>query len=335
MIDRRSRYHWLSQRFVWLLLVFACLGVLPQHATAATPTCSANQAAIPVTLPSFNVWSGAATGTMLGSPVSVTVTVTCPDATADNPATIQEGFLASNDAFRSRIGGVTLQTHYLGVGVVMTASAVQASAGVGVVNGGYGWNAATVMTNAPTTITLTFQFMKTGPISAGAISAGNLVGTYYYYGKSSANSTGPLATITASSANVTVQACSVNTNSTNLSVSLPPVSRSALQAAATVAGRTRFYINLSCQPGANVSIAMTPSAAGNVPGTITNSGTAKKVNVQLLDGSLNAVDFSTGTPLGAAPNGPLSIPYYAQYYATGTVSAGSVTASATFTMTYQ
>ena len=338
MIDKRSHPRWFSQRFVWLVLVLACLGVMPRHAAAATttPACSASTpATIAVTLPPITVWSGAATGTMLGSPVSVTVPVTCADASTDNPATIQEGFFALNDSFKSRIGGVTLQTGYLGVAVVMTASSVQASAGAGAVNGGYGWKAATVTTNAPTTITLTFQFMKTGAIAGGTIASENLVGTYYYYGQPSAKSTGPLTTITLSSTLVTVQACSVNTDSTGLGVNLPTVSTQALKTATTVAGRTRFNINLTCQTGSKVSITMSPSSAGTATGTIASTGVAKNVNVQLLDGSFTPVDFTKTTSLGATPSGTLSIPYYAQYYATDTVGAGSVKASATFTMTYQ
>jgi type 1 fimbria pilin len=80
---------------------------------------------------------------------------------------------------------------------------------------------------------------------------------------------------------------------------------------------------------------MTPSTAGSATGTIVSTGTAANVNVQLLDGSFNPVTFGTAQSLGAAPNGTLSIPYYAQYYATGAAGAGSVKASATFTMTYQ
>ena len=339
MINRRSRSHWLSQRFVWLVLVFACLGLMPQHATAAVSlVCLRATPVATVTLPPVTVTAGAPIGSMLGSPVSVSVGEACPSATAINSATVQVGILAPGAAVTAPHGGIALQTNYPGIAVVMTASPIQASssicAGCGP-NGTPGWAAATVTSANSATFTVTLQLMKTGPIAAGTLGQVDLAQVYYQSGNTSTASVGPQNTITLSSTAISVQACSVNTDSSNLRVNLPTVSTQALKTATAVAGRTRFNVNLTCQPGANVSIAITPSAAGSATGTIANAGTAKNVNVQLLDGGLNAVTFSTVTPLGAAPSGPLSIPYYAQYYATGTVGAGSVTASATFTMTYQ
>ena len=127
----------------------------------------------------------------------------------------------------------------------------------------------------------------------------------------------------------------VNSDSTTLAVVLPTVSTNALKAAGNVAGRTPFKINLTCQAGANVFITMSPSSAGSATGTIANNGTATNVNVQLLDSAFNAVTFNTSKSLGAAPNGSMSVPYYAQYYATGATGAGTVKATATFTLTYQ
>lgn len=335
MIDQRTRPSWFSQRLVWFLLALACLGLMPRHAVAAT--CTASPTGATLTVPSVTVMTSAAVGTKLGTTGSVGISFSCTGL-GNQTASIQVGNLAPRDASDPPAGGgISFATNVPGIAMVLTASPVQASdnsclrCGPGQTPG---WEVASVTGNSAVTVTLTGQFMKTGPVTAGTVSSIQLAQFWWYiYGSTS--SVGPISTLTLGSSTVGVQACSVNTNSTNLTVTLPTVSTQALRTATAVAGRTGFSINLTCQSGANVSITMTPSTAGSATGTIVSTGTAANVNVQLLDGSFNPVTFGTAQSLGAAPNGTLSIPYYAQYYATGAAGAGSVKASATFTMTYQ
>ncbi|MGO4504328.1 fimbrial protein [Dyella sp. 2YAF14] len=326
-----------AHRAVWLLLVLPCLGFMPRYAAAAT--CSASPAGAALSVAGVTVTTGTPVGTKLGTPGTIGITFTCSGLATSDTATIQVGNLAPRDASDPPAGGgISFATNVPGIALVLTASPVQASdnsclrCGPGSTPG---WEAAS-MTKAQnsTTVTLTGQFMKTGAVTAGTVSSIQLAQFWWYiYG--STNSVGPLSTLTLNSAAIAVQACSVNTDSTNLTVTLPTVSTQALKTNGAVAGRTPFKINLTCQSGANVSITMIPSTAGVATGTIANSGTAANVNVQLLDGTFNPVTFNTSKSLGAAPNGTLSLPYYAQYYATGAVGAGSVKATATFTMTYQ
>ena len=65
------------------------------------------------------------------------------------------------------------------------------------------------------------------------------------------------------------------------------------------------------------------------------SGRAKFVGVQLVDKSFAPVTFGTPALVGTTPNGDYNLTYYARYYVTATpIVAGSVSATATFTVSY-
>ncbi|WP_199099311.1 fimbrial protein [Dyella sp. ASV21] len=320
----------------WILLL--CLGLVPRHALAATCTVSPSGATL--TVPAVTVTTGTATGTKLGTPGTLSVTFSCTGLPSGQTATLQVGNLAPRDASDPPPGGgISFATNVPGIAFVLTASPIQASdnsclrCGPGQTPG---WEAANVTSGQnSSTVTFTGQLMKTGAVTPGTVSSVQLAQFWWYiYGSTS--SVGPIGSLTLNSTTVNVQACSVNSGSTNFTVTLPTVSTQALRSAAAVAGRTGFAINLTCQAGANVYITMAASSgAGTATGTLVSTGTAGKVQVQLLDKSFNPVVFNTATALGAAPTGTLSIPYYAQYYATGAATAGSVNATATFTMSYQ
>lgn len=324
----------------WRWLAMVLLGIaalLPQHVLAAS--CSASPSGATLTVPGVTVSTSTAVGTKLGTPSSVSINFTCTGL-GTQTATIQVGNLAPRDASDPPAGGgISFATNVPGIALVLTASPVQASdnsclrCGPGSTPG---WEAASVtgLVSGSATVTLTGQFIKTGNVTPGTVSSIQLAQFWWYiYGSTS--SVGPLSILSLAPATIGVQACTVNTDSVNLAVVLPTVSTNALKASGNVAGRTPFNINLTCQAGANVSITMSPSTAGATTGTIANTGTATNVNVQLLDNTYNAVSFNTSKSVGAAPNGTLSLPYYAQYYATGATGAGSVKATATFTLTYQ
>jgi type 1 fimbria pilin len=87
---------------------------------------------------------------------------------------------------------------------------------------------------------------------------------------------------------------------------------------------------------------MTTANPGSAPGVILSPATcsgkasASNVGVQLLQGNQDAVQFNTAQAVGSSPNGTLTLPYYAQYYANNApVGAGPVCATATFTLSYQ
>lgn len=131
-----------------------------------------------------------------------------------------------------------------------------------------------------------------------------------------------------------------------LTVTLPTISESALSTAGQSAGATAFaFPLLSCQaapsPSYSVYASWSFSAVAGYPTVIQNSaaGAAGNVGVQILDGAGNAVSSGPSAPSvvgSVASSGAVSAQtYIARYFATGTVSPGVVTATATYTLTYQ
>lgn len=342
---RAHRVSALSRRLGGLLLLALLLCLLPLGASAAVNCSITNNT---LSFGDISVQASAPVGTVLGTSGNAAITISCTGMPYDNTAqgrvvTMQAGNLAARDATDPPSGGgIAFATNVPGVALVVTASPVQASdnsclrCGPGSTAG---FEAVTV--NYPTTSatsTFTAKLVKTGPITPGPLGTIRLMQFWWYvYGKTA--SVGPLSSLSFSGGNVTVLACSVNTDSQTLNITLPTISTNALPAATTTAGRTGFKINLTCQSGSNVSITINTANAGTGTGVIapsTGTGQAQNIGVQLLDGSFNPVTFNSAKSLGATPNGTLSIPYYAQYYRTGSpITSGQVTATATYTLTYQ
>lgn len=191
------------------------------------------------------------------------------------------------------------------------------------------------------TATFTAQLVKTGPIAPGTVSSINLL---QFFDRNS-NFTGASAafgTLVLNPVIVNVSSCTVSTSKKNFAVPLPTVSASALNGTGQpVAGTTPFNIQYTCNAGSSLYITLdtnTPGTAAGVilpPASCTTGTPAANVAVRLLKGDQQPVNFGIAQPLGSSPSGTLTIPYYAQYYATGSpVGAGAVCATATFTMSY-
>jgi type 1 fimbria pilin len=167
-------------------------------------------------------------------------------------------------------------------------------------------------------------------------------------------STGIANTLATSASNSAVVPITCTVTTPTVSVNLPAVSLSTLGAVGTTAGNTSFPIGLSCAAGANVYItltdATTPTNTTSLL-TLASNSTAQGIKLRILN-STGAVDFgpasaAVGTTnqwfLGASSsiNGiPLTVQYYrddTNPSGTGSavLSAGSVHAQATFTMSYQ
>ncbi len=150
----------------------------------------------------------------------------------------------------------------------------------------------------------------------------------------------------AASGTIVTPACTVT--GTAKSVGLPPVLTSSMASGVgAVAGTQSFSLSFTCSAGANVY--MTLSDAVNPANRTTtlalaSDSTAKGVGIQVLNTAGSPVTFgadssASGNPgqwlIGASVNGPLNVPLSARYIRTGAVSAGSVKALATLTMSYQ
>lgn len=161
-------------------------------------------------------------------------------------------------------------------------------------------------------------------------------------------------TVAASASNSAVVPITCTVTTPSVSVNLPVVSLSALSAVGKTAGDTRFPIGLSCASGANVYITLsdttTPANTSSLL-TLASNSTAQGIKLRILN-SVGAVEFGpdsaeAGTThqwLLGASSSVNGIPLTVQYYRDDTtpsgtdpagLSAGSVHAQATFTLSYQ
>ncbi len=199
------------------------------------------------------------------------------------------------------------------------------------------------------------NLVVTGPVVSGfSLSGLPSVAVTFTPTGSCSWSTGLTTTLQASASNSAVVPITCTVTTPTVSVNLPTASLSTLSAIGKTAGDTRFPIGLSCAPGANVYItlsdATTPANTSSLL-TLAANSTAQGIKLRILN-SLGPVDFG---PDSAAPgtthqwllgaSGSINgVPLTVQYYRDDTtpsgsgaavLSAGSVHAQATFTMSYQ
>ncbi|MPW15383.1 fimbrial protein [Paraburkholderia sp. CNPSo 3157] len=181
-----------------------------------------------------------------------------------------------------------------------------------------------------------FELVKTGTVSSGSIT-----GAWYNTGVLNTGYTLNNGSSTMSVANgtqVRVVTCSVTAATANQTIPLATVSPSMFTTAGSVAARTGFSLGLNCQSGVKVAITFS-STSGNsgVASVLGNLGTARGVGVQLLDSTQAPITLDSPLTLTSSTTGNMSFPFYAQYFRVGTpaVIAGSVRATAVFTMSYQ
>jgi type 1 fimbria pilin len=345
------------------MLVFAIMALTLASRASAAPTCSGGSTAL--TLSAVTVTHDTAVGTLLGTPATGTATFTCsgypsgftpPPSTGTRFAIQIYGLTASQftsgtlpPASSTNITTVTFATNVTGIGLQLTMSpgmrGYDVSSGdqqsgsyiVGYVTG----------TSGSLSVNYTAQLIVTGAVTPGTVNATTLFNyEWYIYAYNDSQTMG--TSLTNSSAQVSLQGCTVNTASQAFAVTLPTVGNTAFTGVGSSAGMTPFNIGLACQAGTTVSITMsTASPNGTYAGVVqptTGSGYAGNIGVQVLYGGNNvsgastpkAVTFNSAQTLGASPSGSLSLQYYAQYFQTGTpVSAGNVSATVTFTMSYQ
>ncbi|ECC9151832.1 type 1 fimbrial protein [Salmonella enterica subsp. salamae] len=144
---------------------------------------------------------------------------------------------------------------------------------------------------------------------------------------------------------VTDETCSVviNGNQAKPVVLLPTVSTKELTKQGKTAGPVTFDIGLSgCNPMDKTTKISTVFVGNQVTsnGNLGNTGSAKNVEVQLLDTSGSPINLTGGftgngdLQLGANAS-EASATYTAQYYSTGTAEAGTVAATLQYAVSYK
>ncbi|NPT53360.1 fimbrial protein [Paraburkholderia elongata] len=178
-----------------------------------------------------------------------------------------------------------------------------------------------------------------------AIATGSLLGLASF-GAHAADGT---ITITGSIADST---CSINGvasgTQANLTVPLQPVSSGSLSAAGATAGTSNqsdMQLKLTgCSGTATKAIARfeNGSTVDQTSGNLLNSnGTATNVQVRLLNAQMAPINIVTsannvsGTNSATITGGAATVGYFAQYYATGKATAGTVNTTVQYSMQYQ
>lgn len=299
----------------------------------------------PITIP---LPSNPAPGQRIGNPVSAntsggTIYINCGrDYTKGGLSPIYGTYNASNQTIYSPTPGVAFQIQRSGDPIP-------------IYNTDSSYSGSMQFTNSTT-----FQLFSTGtlPSNGNQIPAGTLLGQWKIDGiclsnprtnhngnrlESCGTSANAYAFMNFYSGGVTFTAstCKVSTGSQNLTVTLPPVQASTLTSAGPAAGTTAFSINLTgCTRNLGVSATLNtnnPYTSAGIIAPTTGSGYANNVGIRLLqsDGT-TPVTFGTPFSVGNTSGANFTFNLYAQYYwIANPVTAGTVLATATYTLTYQ
>lgn len=145
---------------------------------------------------------------------------------------------------------------------------------------------------------------------------------------------------------VTAQTCTISGNGSakDFTVTLPTVSTSALAAAGETAGRTPFNIALTgCTPDSGdvrVHFEQGPTVDTSTGRLKLEAGGAQNVQISLLNSDLTAIrlgqaEASQNSLPVAISNGSATLPFFAEYYATGQATPGAANSNVMYTLTYQ
>lgn len=183
------------------------------------------------------------------------------------------------------------------------------------------------------TTTMTLKLIITGPVGNGSLSG--TLGSWSFLGVGAAVSLDLGAPVAIAS-----NACSVSAASQNLVVNLPSLSTTAFAGVGSAAGATPFSIQLDCPggPGANTVLMRLDANSPFSSSVLSNAGSASSVGVQLLTGTGTPIQFGSPQAVGATTSTQIVAHYQARYYQTSSSNAGlpgSVSATATFTISYQ
>lgn len=137
---------------------------------------------------------------------------------------------------------------------------------------------------------------------------------------------------------VVADSCAITVNGSGNTVTLPTVTTSQFTTAGQARGPQNFTLNLSgCDNSAtSAQLSFKTGTANATDGNLTNGGSATGVEVQLLAGaSVINTNTDANAPLVTLSSGAGSTSMTAQYYSSAAaVGAGSVTAAATVTFSY-
>lgn len=136
--------------------------------------------------------------------------------------------------------------------------------------------------------------------------------------------------------NLLAPTCSI-TGGTDITFNLDTVSVSDLPDVNSTAGKMEKEISLTCDADTQVYMTIDGCSSTDNDSVIVNTGTAQGVGIQLLDvtNNNNPIHIGQRWNVIAHSTESESIPIAAQYYRLGSLTAGTVKATATYTLDYE
>lgn len=135
--------------------------------------------------------------------------------------------------------------------------------------------------------------------------------------------------------------CDIDSTTANQTIPLGSAPVMNFAAVGSTSNPAPFNLTLvNCAPGTSVTMTVA-GTMDTVASVLKNTGTATQVGVQILQAS--SVGATTGTPvklniavnMGAVGStNTMTVPFVAQFYRLGTLTAGTVSATATVNFTY-
>lgn len=319
-----------------LLLLIGGFGWAP--GAWAGVSCTANPAT-PLTLTfSSQTLAAPSTAGAFGPVASVTVSFTCSGVGGPNAADIIATQLAT---YAPGGGGLLFSTNRAGISLLVTTTPTATLAGSGPTTTlDFG---LVTPNNQPFSVTFNGQFYATAiPVESGNINLPTTLFGQFQYGSNGATVPFPSTLQLLLSSGVTITgSCTVNSPA-NLVVALPDISATALAGpAGTTAGVTPFNLSYSCPAGTTAIPSMTSTMADpTIKGLMDPvSGNATNVGLRVMNSGLtDGVDLKGANQPSVVSSGTtLTLPYYVEYYRTSAapISAGPVTGTVTYTLSYQ
>lgn len=140
------------------------------------------------------------------------------------------------------------------------------------------------------------------------------------------------------------QTCTISTENKNKAITLPTVGTTALNQPGATAGLTPVTLTFTDCPVGTIGTyfeggAFADSNTGNLKNS-TESGYASNVQIRLLKNDFSVITIGgSNNPIGSitttADKKDAELSFFAQYYATGLATAGNVSSSVQYTITYQ
>lgn len=263
-------------------------------------------------------------------------TLYCEDSTTNNGIANTWGNPAGSDEtlFPTNVSGLSYRILHPDTSNLLSA---------------YPYNASVPAGQITFSVASALQLVVTGTITPGSVLTGKVAqwnvdmcnGNYsnwYGFYCTQSKGTHPVEIFNTSAVRFAAPACTIAVDPTV--VTLPSVLASAFTGKGTTTGQTPFMVQLNCQAGASLSITL--ATANQQTGTTSviaptvGNGYANNVGVQLLNGQGSPITFGSAISEGTTTSGIMNLPFYARYYQTGSgATAGTVTATATYTLTYQ